>query len=416
MAEVDVVLAGMAHRDRTPSWLWPGGKIPYIVDESYTAEEKATLKNVMNEWETKTDHVIHFQEIPNPKDYPLKMGGHLLRILKQGNGCNADMGRLTNLWENQAAESWALFAAACLRDRPSMLHELGHVIGLWHEHNRWDRDLYIKVYRKNIRDDSWDGYTVGVTKHPGLGELVGDDIGFYDFESIMHYGYINGHSIVVSTAGSCPQGGEAVIDNGEYRCKVMEPRADVKLSQWAITGISEGDIEAVKFLYSFDIEKDRDIPGWDYADFSMRPGDDHRVCQKACAADVRCDAYTFVDEYVIKNSLPRCYLKRGDIPAKSVARTGMISGRRIKKYGSPSLGVAQHIRYVGANKNTFEIKEGTRPPRYCRELCEKDKDCVAFTFIEPSFKNKNSYCHLKGNLDFKLEYDDQAYSATIRSK
>ena len=31
-----------------------------------------------------------------------------------------------------------------------MVHELGHVVGFWHEHTRPDRDDWVTIYRENI--------------------------------------------------------------------------------------------------------------------------------------------------------------------------------------------------------------------------------------------------------------------------
>ena len=61
-------------------------------------------------------------------------------------------------------------------------HEIGHALGLWHEHSRPDRDEYIEVlheniipkYSKNFAKGTWDW-----SKNPPVS---------YDIESIMHYG------------------------------------------------------------------------------------------------------------------------------------------------------------------------------------------------------------------------------------
>ena len=63
-----------------------------------------------------------------------------------------------------------------------VLHELGHAIGFYHEHNRPDRDDYIDVIYDSIKEDYVFAFR---RKQPGSVNTLG--LG-YDFRSIMHYG------------------------------------------------------------------------------------------------------------------------------------------------------------------------------------------------------------------------------------
>jgi hypothetical protein len=66
----------------------------------------------------------------------------------------------------------------CWKETP-LIHEIGHVLGLMHEHQRPDRDKYIDVYPEHagVMAYSYDKLS--------LGEM--DNSGPYDFLSIMHY-------------------------------------------------------------------------------------------------------------------------------------------------------------------------------------------------------------------------------------
>ena len=59
------------------------------------------------------------------------------------------------------------------------LHELGHVLGLWHEQQRGDRDDYVTIYPERIQPETLFNF-VKIT-------LRGIKIGAYDYGSIMHY-------------------------------------------------------------------------------------------------------------------------------------------------------------------------------------------------------------------------------------
>ena len=62
------------------------------------------------------------------------------------------------------------------------IHELGHAIGFQHEHQRPDRDEYIKVKDANLVEGAKKNYK----KIPAL-HLSDFGVG-YDYASVMHYG------------------------------------------------------------------------------------------------------------------------------------------------------------------------------------------------------------------------------------
>ncbi|VDO74529.1 unnamed protein product, partial [Onchocerca flexuosa] len=62
-----------------------------------------------------------------------------------------------------------------------VVHELGHVIGFWHEHTRLDRDQHVDIFYKSIQQAQ--DYNFEKLK-PDEIDSLGEP---YDYASIMHY-------------------------------------------------------------------------------------------------------------------------------------------------------------------------------------------------------------------------------------
>ncbi|XP_035693893.1 tolloid-like protein 1 [Branchiostoma floridae] len=63
-----------------------------------------------------------------------------------------------------------------------VLHEIGHLIGFWHEHSRPDRDDFVNILYENVKDGERHNFEkLWKTQINSLGQR-------YDYMSIMHYG------------------------------------------------------------------------------------------------------------------------------------------------------------------------------------------------------------------------------------
>ena len=194
---------------------WPGGVIPYVIDPSVTMLGQRNIQDAMTEWEYGTS-IRFVPKQSRHNDYVKFVKG------SSDNTCSSWIGRQGGMQKIELTSS-----GDC--DRRSLMHEIGHAIGLWHEQSRQDRNNYVEIIWDNVLRSKKHQFERHVKD--------GLDVGPYDYLSIMHY---DKYALCKKdNMGSCIGPTIQVIGNdpdGNY----------IGLSN----RLSTGDKSAVNWLYS----------------------------------------------------------------------------------------------------------------------------------------------------------------------
>ncbi|XP_019850969.1 PREDICTED: zinc metalloproteinase nas-14-like [Amphimedon queenslandica] len=146
-------------------YLWPQGRVPYIIDSSLAGDSNAV--NRINEaiWEYGNKSCIRIIPRTNEADYV---------IFKKLDGCWSYIGRIHGPQEISIGQNCA--------HKGIIIHELFHALGRWHEQSRPDRDQYVNIHTENIRAGTESNFEkVDVSFIITLQGIP------YDYRSIMHY-------------------------------------------------------------------------------------------------------------------------------------------------------------------------------------------------------------------------------------
>lgn len=154
--------------------LWPNGEVPFILAPR-AISQRGKIFEAIEIWETQTEGRIQFTEGQWNSDGFAEFNGIELRnyvVFGSGrNECSSYVGAI-------GGEQWITISPEC--SLGNTVHEIGHVLGLWHEQSRADRDLFVEVLWCNIEEE----YRYNFLIEPASTAV---DIGNYDFNSIMHY-------------------------------------------------------------------------------------------------------------------------------------------------------------------------------------------------------------------------------------
>lgn len=202
---------------------WPGGVIPYDISK-LTEDQQAIVKRAMQRW-MDTGAKLSFIPRTTEAEYVNFTGkldaGNNTSHLGFRKGDRTDV-NITAFWWRQ--QEWM------------PVHELGHVLGFFHEHARWDRDDYVTIHYEHIKPGRESDYNWV----PRTNWIVSSTA--YDYRSIMHY----------RTCWSSSCESQCRDGDGSSPCAVIDPvgtNYDRIIGQWGDNGVSALDAEKVRLAY-----------------------------------------------------------------------------------------------------------------------------------------------------------------------
>jgi len=198
--------------------------IKYQIDP-IISKATSVINEAIKEYESKT--CLRFIE---DKSTDINLTPHIKFSNKNGEGCSSPVGksnrkvndRFTGNEINLDGGGW--FSRNTCWIKGTVVHEMAHSIGFFHEQSRMDRDSYVKINFKNVKPV--DGKPMHYNFHK---EFQINSRGHkYDYLSVMHY---------TKTA----------FGDGDVTIVTLDPAYQDKIGQR--NGLSDGDVEQINGVF-----------------------------------------------------------------------------------------------------------------------------------------------------------------------
>ena len=145
--------------------VWPNGVVPYQISDELSDGAQRKIRSAIDRWNETGAVTIIERTSSTASAYP-----NFIDFI-DADQCASWVG-----FQNQGGQS--IYSGDNCSEG-SMIHEIGHALGLLHEHTRPDRDNFVRINWDSINTEKTHNFDV-------LSDAI--SLGEYDYSSIMHYG------------------------------------------------------------------------------------------------------------------------------------------------------------------------------------------------------------------------------------